>query len=36
MYTVLSILWILLVYHIIEKGPETAGTLSEGSSLTDI
>ena len=36
MYTVLSILWILLVYHIIEKGPETAGTLSEGSSLTDV
>ena len=36
MYTLLSILWILLVYHIIEKGPETAGTLSEGSSLTDV
>ena len=36
MYTVLSILWILLVYHIIDKGPETAETLSEGSSLTDV
>ncbi len=36
MYTVLSILWILLVYHIIDKGPETASTLSEGSSLTDV
>jgi cytochrome d ubiquinol oxidase subunit I len=36
MYTVLSILWILLVYHIIDTGPETAATLSEGSSLTDI
>jgi len=36
MYTVLSILWILLVYHIIDKGPETAATLSEGSSLTDV
>ena len=36
MYTVISILWILLVYHIIDKGPETAETLSEGSSLTDV
>jgi cytochrome d ubiquinol oxidase subunit I len=36
MYTVLSILWVLLVWHIIDKGPETAATLADGSTMTDV
>jgi cytochrome bd ubiquinol oxidase subunit I len=36
MYTVLSILWVLLVYNIIEKGPQSTTELATGQTLTNV
>ena len=35
MYTVLSILWVLLVYQIIDKGPQPTTELATGQTLTN-
>jgi cytochrome d ubiquinol oxidase subunit I len=35
MYTVLSILWVMLVYNIIEKGPHSTTELAAGQTLTN-
>jgi cytochrome d ubiquinol oxidase subunit I len=35
MYTVLSILWVMLVYNIIEKGPQAAVPLASSKTLTN-
>jgi cytochrome d ubiquinol oxidase subunit I len=34
MYTVLSILWVMLVYHIIEEGPKSTTELAAGQTRT--
>jgi cytochrome d ubiquinol oxidase subunit I len=36
MYTVLAILWILLVYHIIENGPKPATTIEANQPITHL
>jgi cytochrome d ubiquinol oxidase subunit I len=35
MYTVLSILWVMLVYNIIEQGPHSTTELAAGQTLTN-